>query len=103
MKTPTPNVPAVAAVRLPAKMTYHPIDPSSFLRENIFRQDDFISNVDNHDWTGFEGKRVLVRGCSSMLLPHWAFMYLTGKLTPFAKAIHYGNEHDNVVVFRDEQ
>jgi len=62
-----------------------------------------MRGVDRHNWSALEGKRVLVRGCGSAPIPPWAFMYLTGKLVPFAKAIHYGNEHDNVVVFRDEQ
>ena len=84
-------------------MALNIIDPSDFLPDGIFRQDAFISNVDRFDFGALKEKRVLVRGCQSTVIPPWAFMYLTGKLVPYAKTVLFGNEHDNVVVFRHEQ
>ncbi|UCE24627.1 MAG: DUF2480 family protein, partial [Candidatus Zixiibacteriota bacterium] len=74
-----------------------------FLTDGIFRQDEFIGQVDSFDFSALNGKRILVRGCQSTVIPPWAYMYLTGKLVPHAKAILFGNEHDNVVVFKHEQ
>ena len=74
------------------------IDPSDFLAGGIFRQDEFLSNVESHDWKSYDGRRVLVKGCGQAIIPPWAFMHLTAKLAPFARSVLYGNEHDNIVV-----
>ncbi|UCG63060.1 MAG: DUF2480 family protein [Candidatus Zixiibacteriota bacterium] len=61
-----------------------------------------MRSVERRDWSPFKGKRVLVRGCSSTFLPPWALMHLTAKLIPHARSIYYGNEHDNVAVYKSE-
>ena len=84
-------------------MAIEVIDPDDFLTNSLFKQDDFLTKVDRFDWSGLKEKWVLVRGCKSDMIPPWAFMYVTGKLAPFAKVILFGNEHDNVVVFRQSK
>jgi len=81
-------------------MAFAVIDPSDFLAGDIFRQDEFLSSLDNHDWPSYAGKRVLVRGCQSAIIPPWAFMCFTARLAPYARTVLYGNEHDHVVVAR---
>ncbi|MDZ4724104.1 MAG: DUF2480 family protein [candidate division Zixibacteria bacterium] len=83
-------------------MTYETVDPKDFLTDGIFREDDFIAKVNELEWSKFDGKMVLVRGCST-IMPPWVYMLLTSKLMPFAKSIRYGNEHDNLVVHRSQR
>ena len=73
------------------------------LENGVFKEEAFLENAENFDWSQFENKQVLVRGCSSALIPPWAFMYITGKLAPMAKNVRFGNEHDNLVVFRKKK
>lgn len=81
-------------------MIFSVVDPSDFLNDGMFREDDFLAKVDSHDWTTYTDKKVLVRGCSSGIIPPWAFMYLTGLLAGRASSVRYGNEHDHIVVYR---
>lgn len=80
-------------------MNYEIVDPKEFIRGEMFREDDFLQQANAFEWGRFAGKMVLVRGCST-LVPPWIYMLITARLSPFAKSIRYGNEHDNVVVFR---
>lgn len=79
------------------------IDPQQFTVDEMFREDDFTRLVNEFDWSQYQDKAVLVRGCGDIVFPPWAFMTITARLVPFAKSIRYGNEHDNVVVFRGKR
>ncbi len=82
-------------------MTYEVVEPDQFTEGGMFRQDVFIRKIDAFDWSKFSGKKVLVRGCGSMIIPPWAYMLITARLQSYAKSIRYGNEHDHIVVFRN--
>jgi len=82
-------------------MPYTVLDPAVFTVDGVFRQDDFFARVDANDWAQYRGALVLVRGCGEALTPPWAYMVLTGRLAGVAKSVRYGNEHDNVVVYRN--
>ena len=81
-------------------MPFSNLDPEDFLDSGIFKEAAFLEKAENFNWLQYQDKQVLVKGCSSALIPPWAFMYITGKLAPLAKSVRYGNEHDNLVVFR---
>ena len=81
-------------------MPYVIVDPADFLSEGAFFENKFVENIDRHDWNSYEDKQVLVRGCTSAIIPPWAYMILTSRLSPVAKSVRFGNEHDNIVVYR---
>jgi hypothetical protein len=81
-------------------MNYTVVDPAAFTAEGIFRQDEFLARVHAHDWRQYRDKMVLVRGCGDIVTPPWAYMVIAGKLAGEARSVRYGNEHDNVVVYR---
>lgn len=81
-------------------MAFEILDPNDLLTENIFFEDKFLETVENYDWGKFQNKKVLVRGCGSAVIPPWAYMVITSKLMIYAKSIRFGNEHDNIVVYR---
>jgi Protein of unknown function (DUF2480) len=80
-------------------MAFDIIDPVDFLSGGRFTEDQFFALAGAYDWRKHTDKMVLVRGCST-ILPPWVFMYITAQLAPYAKSVRYGNEHDNVTVFR---
>ena len=84
-------------------MAYMIVDPADFMTDGVFFEDAFIERVNRHDWSRFAGKSVLVRGCESALIPPWGMMLITGKLADTARSVRYGNEHDNVVVYRRDK
>lgn len=81
-------------------MAYDIVDPADLLTDGAFFEDHFLKKANELDWSKFSGRQVLVRGCNSAVIPPWAFMYITGKLTGIARSVRYGNEHDNIVVYR---
>jgi hypothetical protein len=81
-------------------MKFTIIDPAEFQAESLFRQDEFLDAVGSHNWEQYRDKMILVRGCGDVIIPPWAYMIITGRLTGIAKSVRYGNEHDNVVVYR---
>lgn len=84
-------------------ISFEIIDPTEFLRDGVLRQDEFLSTVETYDWQRFQGKKVLVRGCSSAIIPPWVFMIITGRLARVARSVRFGNEHDHIVVVRAER
>jgi hypothetical protein len=81
------------------------VDPAVFLEDGVFREGTFIEKIKGLTWEQYRNQNVLVRGCST-IIPPWAYMYIAARLAHVAKAVRYGNEHDNVVVYRatlDEQ
>ena len=83
-------------------MAYEIVDPAELMTDGAFFEDDFLNNADRYDWEKFRDKTVLVRGCTSTLVPPWAYMLITGRLSSRAKSVRFGNEHDNIVVYRRE-
>ena len=84
-------------------MNFSVVDPNELLQGKLFTEETFLSAVSDHDWSVYADKKVLVRGCGSTIIPPWAFMVLTGRLSEVAQSIRYGNEHDHVVVFRKKK
>lgn len=76
------------------------LDPENFLSNGVFKEAIFLEMAAKFDWEQYRGKQVLVRGCNSAIIPPWAFMFISSRLSALAKTVRYGNEHDNIVVFR---
>jgi len=76
------------------------LDPKEFMTEGILLEDAFLDKASHYNWSQFAGKKVLVRGCSSTIIPPWVYMYITARLSGVAKSIRFGNEHSNIVVYR---
>jgi len=81
-------------------MAFEILDPQAFTDDGLFAEDRFLERAESHDWARFADKNVLVRGCGGAPVPPWAFMHLTARLVGLARSVRYGNEHDNVVVYR---
>jgi len=81
-------------------MAHSILDPENFLSNGVFLEAIFLEKADKFNWEQYRDRQVLVRGCNSAIIPPWAFMFITGKLSALAKTVRYGNEHDNIVVYR---
>ncbi len=103
LKTQTQNALAAAELRLAVKMNFTILDIQDLLEEGIFKEDAFLTQVEKIDWIRYTDKKVLIRGCSSSIIPPWAYMILTGKLAVIAQSIRFGNEHDHILVHRNKK
>ncbi len=66
------------------------VEPRDFLTGGAFREKDFRDAVQKYEWSKYQGKPVLIQGCSSVTLPTWVFLVITAALVPYAKSISYG-------------
>jgi hypothetical protein len=74
------------------------VEPRDFLTGGQFREKDFREAVQRFDWSRYQGKPVLIQGCSSITLPTWVFLVITAELVPFAKSISYGEVKNPIPV-----
>ena len=82
-------------------MGFVTLDPDRFLQSDLFRQDEFLAGIESYDWSCHLGQKVLVRGCGDIHTPPWAFMAIATRLVGIARSVRYGNEHDNVLIYRN--
>jgi Protein of unknown function (DUF2480) len=52
------------------------------------------------DGSAYEGKRVVIKGCSDKPVPPAAYVALTHRLQPFAQSIMYGEPCSTVPIFK---
>ena len=84
-------------------MNFTILDLDDLLKNGIFREDDFLEEVEQIDWSQYLEKKILIRGCNSSIIPPWAYMVLTGKLAAIAHSIRFGNEHDHILIHRNKK
>ena len=68
-------------------------------RENALRQ-LFKEKLDLVDWEKYDGKFVLLKGCSKMDVPADIYMHATKKLLPHVQKLMYGEACSNVPVYK---
>lgn len=56
--------------------------------------------LDKLDYKEYEGKRIVIKGCSNRPVPPSAYVILTRHLQPFAQSIMYGEPCSTVPIFK---
>ncbi|SDE10174.1 DUF2480 family protein [Riemerella columbipharyngis] len=56
--------------------------------------------IKNYDFSDFEDKRVLVKGCSDKPIPENAYIELVERLLPIVKSLMFGEACSNVPIFK---
>lgn len=70
--------------------------------ELILREKDFREQVKNHNWSQYQGDYIALSCSVEAIIPSWAYLLLTTKLTEFAKKVVVGNlELLETVLFND--
>lgn len=71
------------------------IDIKDYLYQGlILREKEFRSFVKEHDWTQYKDKNIAINCSSEAIIPVWAYMLVTTKLTPYAKNVVLGTLDD---------
>lgn len=60
----------------------------------ILKENDFRVFLRDNDWSAYKDKHVAVFCSEDAIIPHWAFMLLVSKMTPYAKTVVYGTLDD---------
>ena len=75
------------------------ISMDDFLDGGIVKEKSFRKQVAEIDWSQYKGDRVLVRGCSEVPVPTWAYLILTAQLAQFVDRIYFGELRSAVKIF----
>ena len=60
-----------------------------FLDDGIIKEKSFREKVSAINWQDYNSKRVMIKGCTSVPVPTWAYLILTAQLSQFADDIVY--------------
>ena len=68
------------------------VDISIWLYEGlILKEKDFRKSAEQHDWSQYRDAYVALCCLTDAIIPSWAYLLITTKLSPFAKRIVVGN------------
>ena len=70
-----------------------------FLHEGVIKEKVFREKIAQIDWTQYQGKRVLLRGCADVPVPTWAFLIITAHLAEYVDRIYFGELRSAVKIF----
>lgn len=73
-----------------------------FATEGLIREKDFREKLQVHDWSQYDGKTVLLQGCSRIVIPQWAYLMTAIKLSQHVKKLSFGEPHNRIPVFGNE-
>ena len=60
----------------------------------------WLNTLDQINWSAYEGRPVVVKGCSDIELPPRVYVETTQRLVPFAKKVSYGEPCSTVPVWK---
>lgn len=71
------------------------VDIAPWLLEGIvLREKDFRNEVENHNWESYKNQYVSITCSTDAIIPAWAFMLITTKLSPYAKKAIIGTPQE---------
>lgn len=59
--------------------------------EMLLKEKEFRASLEEHDWWQYDGKFVAVFCSTDAIIPLWAYMLVSAKLSPHAKKVHAGD------------
>ena len=74
-----------------------------FLIDGILKEKAFNEKVNELNWDEFSGKRVLIKGCTDVPVPTWAYLIITARLSQKAKRIYFGEIKRPIVIYNSEK
>ena len=68
------------------------IDIKDWLFEGlVLREKEFRAEVEAHDWSQYSEAYVALNCSTDAIIPVWAYMLITTRLSPYAKKVVYGD------------
>ncbi len=72
------------------------------LEMGILREDPFREKLKGLDWGQYRGQQVLIKGCSSVPIPTWAYLIVAAHLSQVAGEVLYGEEKAPNLIFKKD-
>ena len=75
------------------------IQLDDFLNEGILKEDEFRKKVQLLDWTQYNDKKVLIKGCTQVPVPIWSYLIIAAKLSHYANSVFFGEPCSLVKIY----
>lgn len=75
------------------------IQLDDFLDGGIIREKSFREMVSKIDYSLYQNKKVIIKGCASVQVPTWAYLILVSRIAQIADKIYYGEPRSAVKIF----
>ena len=76
------------------------INLEDFLSNGLLKEKEFRNKTNQVDWQQYKGKKVLIKGCTSVPVPLWSYLVITAQLSRFADQVLYGEACSAVSIFK---
>jgi hypothetical protein len=76
---------------------------TTFGREADLRREYYVRALNDVDWTAYEDRPVVIKGCGSEFVPEMAYVLATQKLQDVARKLMYGEPCSSVPLWRRPQ
>ncbi|CBH25815.1 conserved hypothetical protein [Salinibacter ruber M8] len=73
---------------------------TTFGRADDLRREYYVAALDAEDWSAYEDKPVVIKGCGDDVVPEMAYVHATQKLQGVAKKLMYGEPCSSVPLWR---
>jgi hypothetical protein len=70
-----------------------------FWMKVLLGKNHFEKKVSEINWDDYNAKRVMIKGCSSVPVPTWAYLILTARLAQVADDILYGEPCATIKIY----
>ena len=72
----------------------------AFGRKEDLLRDYFVRALEQEDWSGYEDRIVVIKGCASKLVPVDAYLLATRRLQQVVRKLMYGEPCSSVPLWR---
>lgn len=83
-----------------ASKLYDTAASTTFGREEDLRREYYAGALDDVDWSAYEDRPVVIKGCGSDVVPEMAYVRATQKLQDVARKLMYGEPCSSVPLWR---
>ena len=70
-----------------------------FLDEGIIKEKSFREKINLMDFSTFNNKKVIIKGCAGVPVPTWAYLIIVANIAQVADKIYFGEPRHAVKIF----
>tara|TARA_Y100001970_G_scaffold288365_1_gene415435 strand:- start:908 stop:1150 length:243 start_codon:yes stop_codon:yes gene_type:complete len=70
-----------------------------FLEDGLIKEKEFRLKIKTIDWSKYDGKKVMIKGCTSAPVPTWAYLIITAHLAEYSGQILYGEPCSAIKIY----
>ena len=71
-----------------------------FLVDGLIKEKEFRAKIKAINWEKYSNKKVMIKGCTSVPVPTWAYLIITAHLAKHSNKILYGEPCSAVEIYK---